>query len=122
MTAMKKITGLGIAAVAAASFALVSTSASAATHHKESSKNVKCYGVNKCSGKGNGKNDCQGKGMYPFPRKPVINLAALHNQQKMAKKMAKMAKMVKTVEVLLIQVQPLFPPQKLPMKVINKLE
>ncbi len=48
---LKKLAGFTVAAVAAASFAMVSTSAVAATHHT-STKNVKCTGVTTKSGKG----------------------------------------------------------------------
>lgn len=62
----RKLAGFGIAAVAAASFALVSTPAVAHDKNHQSG-NVKCYGVNACKGKGKGMsksadNSCKGQG------------------------------------------------------------
>lgn len=58
---------LAVVTIAAASFALSTAALATTTVHKTtkttttSSKGVKCYGVNKCSGKG-GSASCQGKG------------------------------------------------------------
>ena len=51
MKNLSKLAGFGIATLAAASFALVSTSADAAAAHHAAAKNVKCAGVVNSKGK-----------------------------------------------------------------------
>lgn len=69
---LKKLAGFGIAAVAVASFALVSTAAVANTK----SKTVKCYGVSDTAADTacKGKSHCMGKGYINVSKKSCDQL------------------------------------------------